>query len=101
MKTKDGEPFWKLPKRPPQEVTKIDPKNPLHCSFIASVAVMRAKIFKIPLPENYRSDQVKQQMAIKASEILVPDFKPSDEKAKEISSEVNKDDKNKEEKKEN
>lgn len=40
-------------------------------------------------------------MAIKASEIQVPDFKPSDEKAKEISSEVNKDDKNKEEKKEN
>lgn len=67
MKTKDGEPFWKLPKRPPQEVSEIDPKNPLHCAFIASVAVMRAKVFKIPLPENYRSDQVRFQMTQKAA----------------------------------
>lgn len=56
LKTKDGEPFWKLPKRPPQEITKIDPENKLHCVFIASVAVMRAKIFNIKLDKDYRSD---------------------------------------------
>jgi len=29
-KTKDGEPFWKLPKRPPTSLEKFDPKDKLH-----------------------------------------------------------------------
>lgn len=45
---------------------------------------MRAKIFNIELPKDYRSDKVKQELAIKASKIDVPDFKPSESKAKAI-----------------
>jgi len=30
MKTKDGEPFWKLPKKPPVEILNVNPKDKLH-----------------------------------------------------------------------
>lgn len=43
-KTKDGEPFWKLPKRPPTQI-HFDPNNQLHRDFVAALAVLRAKIF--------------------------------------------------------
>lgn len=53
-KTKDGEPFWKLPKRPPTAITKFDPENILHCTFVSSLAVLIAKVYKIPFPKNFR-----------------------------------------------
>lgn len=56
-KTKDGEPFWKLPKRPPTPIMKFDPENILHCTFIASMAVMVAKVYKIPYPKTFREEK--------------------------------------------
>lgn len=53
-KTKNGEPFWKLPKRPPTPINKLDEGNLLHCTFISSMAVLIAKIYKIPYPKNFR-----------------------------------------------
>jgi len=40
-KTKDGAPFWSLPKRPPTPAD-FDPENTLHCAFIAAIACLRA-----------------------------------------------------------
>lgn len=56
-KTKDGEPFWKLPKRPPTPIMKFDPENILHCTFIGSLAVLTAKVYKIPYPKNFRDEK--------------------------------------------
>lgn len=55
MKTKDGEPFWKLPKRPPQEISELDPKDELHRVFISSYAANFAKIYSIAYPKNFRT----------------------------------------------
>jgi len=44
-KTKNGEPFWKLPKRPPTPIMQFDPENILQCTFVTSLAVMIAKIY--------------------------------------------------------
>ncbi len=49
--TKDGDPFWSLPKHPPSEL-KFNPKNELHARFVTAAACLWAKIFSIPLPEN-------------------------------------------------
>jgi len=46
-KTKNGEPFWKLPKRPPTPIKLFDPENILQCTFVISLAVMLAKIYQI------------------------------------------------------
>lgn len=80
-KTKEGNPFWSLPKRPPIEAV-FDPNNNLHASLVAAIACLRASIFKIKVPENPRSEQTKKDIAILASKIQVTDFKPSDEKSK-------------------
>ncbi len=55
-KTKDGQPFWKLPKRPPQAIDKFDPKDLLHCSFVTALAVMISKVYNIPYPNNFRTE---------------------------------------------
>jgi len=88
-KTKEGRPFWSLPKRPPTEII-FDPKEPLHINFIAAAACLRAKIFDIPIPKDARKDSEKAKMAEEAAKVKVPDFKPSSEKAKEINAEVDK-----------
>ena len=44
---KDGEPFWKLPKRPPAEIKLFSPDDKLHLCFVTSLAVLRAKLFDI------------------------------------------------------
>lgn len=65
-KTKDGEPFWKLPKRPPTEYS-FDPTNPLHRDFVSALAMLRAKIYKIGYPKNCRSEEEKKKIAEMAS----------------------------------
>ncbi len=86
-KTKQGTPFWSSPKRPPTEIL-FDQVNLLHASFIVAAAVMWATIFAIPVPGDCSKDQVKLRLAQEASEIKVKDFKPSNEKAKELATEV-------------
>lgn len=89
FKDKDGNPFWKLPKRPPTPIV-FDPENKLHQNFIISMACLRAKLFGLPLPENARDEQTKLEVAKKASLIEMAPFKASDEKAQEMSSAVQK-----------
>ncbi len=55
-KTKNGEPFWKLPKRPPTPIIQFDPENILQSTFVASLAVMVAKIYQIEYPKNFRTE---------------------------------------------
>lgn len=88
-KTKEGRPFWSLPKRPPRELT-FDPTNLLHASFIVAAACLRANIFNIPIPKDVRKDAMKLKIAEEAVKVKVADFKPSDEKASAIASEVSK-----------
>ena len=86
-KTKQGTPFWSSPKRPPAEVL-FNAADLLHASFIVAAAVMWATIFGIPVPGDCSREQVKLKLAQEASEVRVKDFKPSNEKAKELATEV-------------
>lgn len=82
-KTKEGKLFWTLPKRPPNAIT-FDVLNEAHVNAVASMACLRAKVFGIEMPKNPRSSKVKQTIALKALDVKVPAFVPSDEKAKAI-----------------
>ena len=86
-KTKQGTPFWSSPKRPPAEVL-FNAADLLHASFIVAAAVMWATIFGVPIPGDCSKEQVKLKLAQEAAEIKVKDFKPSNEKAKELATEV-------------
>ena len=88
-KDKEGVPFWKLPKRPPTPL-EFDPKDKLHIDFIASMSFLHAKIFSCPIPVNIGEEKTKQEIAERASKIKMNNFKPSDEKAKEISKDIEK-----------
>lgn len=83
-KTKNGDPFWKLPKRPPTAIEQFDPEDILHCTFISSYAVMLAKIFNIAYPKDFRSDKERRDIGKIASKFVIEPFVPSDKKAKEI-----------------
>ena len=55
-KTKDGNLFWSLPKRPPVPMN-FEHHNPLHNLFVTAFANLRANTFKIPIPsEQPRSE---------------------------------------------
>lgn len=56
--------------------------------------MLRAKIYKIDYPKNCRSEEEKKKIAEIASQVVIPAFKASDEKALSISSEVSKTAKN-------
>lgn len=93
FKTKDGEPFWKLPKKRPNPLLAIDPQNLLHASFITALSVLRAKLFNIPIPQEFkefRTNEVKYQIVLISVSFNIPDFRPSDEKSKTLVSEVEK-----------
>jgi hypothetical protein len=105
MKMKDGQPFWSLPKRAPNELS-FDPENSLHASFINAVANMKAKIFGIQVPSMTDPAEEKRKLAAQAMRIPVKEFNPSKEKARAIASEVEKElqgdgDKDKDKEKEN
>ena len=64
---------------------EFDQNNPVHCQFVASMACLRATIFKIPIPtQTPRSEEFRKELGAIASKIKVPEFVPDDEKAKEI-----------------
>lgn len=56
-KTKNGEPFWRLPKRPPTPIMEFNPEDPLQATFVMGLAVLLAKIYQIPFPPNFRSEK--------------------------------------------
>lgn len=97
-KTKDGNLFWSLPKRPPVPAD-FDPTNPLHIQFITSMACLRANVFKIELPSKTpRTEEFRKEVGLMASQFKVPEFIPNDEKAKEIQASVQKEVKEEEKK---
>jgi hypothetical protein len=99
-KTKDGNPFWSLPKRPPTPCT-FNKDDLLHCSFIAAMACLRATIFGIKIPhEKPRSDDFKKELGELASKFEEQKFVANSEKAKDIQKSVNKEETAKEENKE-
>ena len=94
-KTKDGSPFWTLPKRPPTPLI-YDHDNILHLNFICSTACLQATIFKIKIgSDKPRSDEFKKEVGLKASKIKVDEFVPDETAAKEIQDSVDKDAKEK------
>jgi hypothetical protein len=88
--TKEGRPFWSLPKRPPTPAV-FDPTNQLHANSVAAYACLAAQVFGVAIPyEKPRSAESKADMAQKASSYEVSAFVPNDAKASEIESAVEK-----------
>jgi ubiquitin-activating enzyme E1 len=89
-KTKEGNLFWSLPKRPPSP-TAFDKTNDLHLRVVASTACLRATIFKIAIPtEKPRSEEFRKEIGEQAAKVKVPDFVPSDADAQAIQADVEK-----------
>jgi len=65
--TSEGTPFWSGPKRAPTPAT-FNPEDPLHMTFIVSVANMRANVFGLPT-----SDDVGWVKSVLAG-VAVPEF---------------------------
>lgn len=94
-KTKDGKPFWTLPKRPPHAI-EFDPEDEIlmHANFIAAYACLTAVVHKVPIPyKDSRSKESKIDMAVKAAKYKVKEFVPDESEAKEIKSMVEKEEK--------
>lgn len=88
--TKDGNPFWTLPKKPPTPI-EFDKNNNLHCTFINSMACLRAAMFFIEIPsETPRSEAFRKDCGEIASQFTPPAFVPNEDKAKQIQQSVNK-----------
>jgi len=88
-----------LPKRPPVPV-EFDKDNLLHCTFIASMACLRATIFFIEIPNKEpRSEEFRRDVGDMATNFEPEEFKPDESKAKEIAASVEKEEKKGEEEK--
>ena len=85
-KTKDGKPFWKLPKRPPTPIEKIDPTDQLHSTFVVSYAVLLCKIYNVPFPKDFRDQKKREEITTLTTSFKIPEFVPSDKLAKEMAS---------------
>lgn len=89
-KTKDGNLFWSLPKRAPVPID-FDKDNMLHCTFVTSMACLRATIFFEPIPSDApRSDDFRKTVGEMASGFKPDPFVPDDAKTKEIQASVQK-----------
>ena len=102
--TKDGKPFWSLPKRAP-EALSYDSENELHAKFIASAACLRATLFNIEIPfKAPREKDSINKMAQIANEFNeeMEEFRPDKSTADAIKAEVDEEESKKstEEKKE-
>lgn len=79
--TKEGRPFWSLPKRAPRPID-FNSENPTHAQLVASFACLLAKMHSIEIPfDKPRSKEARHEMALKASAFPVKDFVPNDQKA--------------------
>ena len=97
-KDKNGKLFWSLPKRPPV-IDEFDINDELCVDFIAAYACLMANMFGVKIPyEHPRDKAAKKEMCAKVKDAKVEAFTPSELKAKQIESEVEKDDKKEEEK---
>ena len=76
--TKEGRPFWSLPKRPPHAV-EFDPQNQTHIDFIAATSCLYASIYGVKIMyEKPRSQESKKEIADLASQFIYADFIPND-----------------------
>jgi len=78
--TATGTRFWSGAKKPPHPLS-FSSTDPLHTEFILSVAILRAYVYNIPVPEVFieRSETSGVEAAEKyLSELIVPVFSPSD-----------------------
>jgi hypothetical protein len=57
---------------------------------VTSLAVMVCKIYNIPFPKNFRTEEGKLEVGALAVKFKVEEFVPSDKKAQEISEEISK-----------
>lgn len=90
-KTKEGAPFWSLPKRAPTPVV-FDVENMLHLQFIAATSCLRATVFKVKIPSDKpRTDAFRKEVGQMALKVAVPDFTLDDSATKEIQASVDKD----------
>lgn len=73
-KTKEGNLFWSLPKRPPAPLV-FDAGNMLHLQCITALACLRATIFKVKIPAAApRSEDFRREVGQMAASIKVPEF---------------------------
>ncbi|CAK77506.1 unnamed protein product (macronuclear) [Paramecium tetraurelia] len=86
-KTKDGNLFWTMPKRPPKAI-QFDPENEIHQQFVSTFAFLRAKMFGLETDKDWRTKAYRQQVAKQANLITFPEWQPSEEKKKSISDKV-------------
>lgn len=94
--TKDGTPFWTLPKKPPTS-NVFDKNSELHCTFVNSMACLRANMFHVEIPsEQPRSETFRKDCGEIASQFTPPAFVPNEDKAKAIQESVNKEETKKE-----
>ena len=78
--TKDGLPFWTLPKRPPTPLN-FDLNNDLHVQFVSSFACLWANIWKIAIKlENIRDMKTRRKMMDYLSDYVPSKFVPDDKK---------------------
>lgn len=86
--TKEGAPFWSLPKRAPTPLV-FDAEDILHLQFMAATSCLQARIFKIKIPtDKPRTDDFRKEVGQMALKVVVPDFVPDDAAAQEIQASV-------------
>merc|ERR1711959_366796 len=70
MGTRDGNPFWAPPKRPPTPLT-FTTEDPLHLDFVIATAHLWAQVYGV-------KDVITDTQAFKkaVSAVKVPEFKP-------------------------
>ena len=84
--TKEGKPFWSLPKRPPSPL-EFDSSDKLHRGFVVSYARLMARVWGM---DDLPLRQMDLDEALTGLDI--PPFVPSDEKAKQMKKENEKED---------
>lgn len=75
-KTKEGNPFWQSPKRPPTPI-EFDVNSDLHMSFVGSCAKLMADYCSIPYTE---ADMSRENILNLLREVKVPEFVPRNKK---------------------
>ncbi|CAD8207678.1 unnamed protein product [Paramecium octaurelia] len=86
-KTKDGQPFWKLPKRPPK-CLNYDIENLIVVQFISTMAFLRAKQYNLPTPADWRQEKNRRDVATLGDKMTSKEWIPNDSKKKEIEEQV-------------
>jgi len=82
-KTKEGNPFWSLPKRPPTCLI-FENSTQVMIDFIISFACLRANIYGVKLPDDIRNTEAKKKYIEFASKTELKVWKPDEGKAREL-----------------